>query len=205
MSINIFEMTSSLILKPITFNNNFIQVKQYLPIEDKLNIIESVVNLSFTEKQDNSNIKYYNTAIRIVAFDYFLAKFYTDLEIPDLDEVDIFTVYDILAKIVFDVSKEELKRYKKEEILPEYNLINNIKNIIPKDELEFLNFHINKRIKEEFRCMNEEKTFLNIISKFLGNINESIPEFVETMNNLDGEKFDTLKEILGMKNKIEGK
>ena len=186
MLINLFEINPSLSpnQKPITFNNTEIQIKQYLPIEDKLNIIESTVSISFTPKQDNENIKYYNTALRTIAFDYFLAKYYTDLDIPDIDEVDIYTVYDILS---------------------ENNLITVIKCAIPKEELEFFNFHINKRIKEEFRCISEEKTFLNVISKFLSDINESIPGFVETMNNLDSSKFDTLREVLGMKNIIEGK
>lgn len=185
MLINLFEINPSLtpVQKSITFNNTEIQVKQYLPIEDKLTIIESIISISFSEKEENK-IKYYNTAVRAIAFDYFLAKYYTNLDIPDLDEVDIYTVYDILAQD---------------------NLINAIKFAIPKEELEFLNFHINKRIKEEFRCINEEKTFLNVVSKFLNDINKSIPDFVKTINELDPEKIETIKDVFGIKNILDGK
>lgn len=177
LAFNIFEVVSDPIQNVIKFNDQEIQIKQYLPVQDKMSIIEYVVAGSFSE--NDKKIRFYNTANRAVIFDYFIAKFYTDINIPDIEDADIYTIYNILV---------------------ENKIIDLIKDTIPKTELGFLNYHINKRISEEFRCIGEENKVVNMINKFITDLNDSIPKFIDTVNNLDADKIENLKNIVQMNN-----
>ena len=75
--------------KTITVNNIEIQVKQYLPISDKNDLIEIAL-----QKAEEAGI--YNEILLDVYFHLNLIYLYTDLEFSDEDKADALALYDIL-------------------------------------------------------------------------------------------------------------
>ena len=78
-------------IKTITWNDQTIEVKQYLPIKDKIELISNICNAS---TDDNHYINYVRVNIYAQVYTYLA---YTNITITDKQKEDIFKLYDMFA------------------------------------------------------------------------------------------------------------
>ena len=78
-------------IKIVEFNNQNIEVKQYLPMEDKLNLISDIVNSSLDENN------FYNPC-RIHIFEIInIIMAYTNISFTEKQKEDVLKLYDLLV------------------------------------------------------------------------------------------------------------
>ena len=81
-------------IKTINFNNAAVEVKQYLPIQDKISLIESVTNGIDSESVGYKFVNYLQMSIlSTIGF----IKYYTNLSFTDKQTEDIYKFYDNLV------------------------------------------------------------------------------------------------------------
>lgn len=81
-------------IKTVNFNNAAIEVKQYLPIQEKIGLIESVVNGVDSEAVGYKFVNYMQMEIlSTIGF----IKYYTNLSFTDKQTEDIYKFYDNLV------------------------------------------------------------------------------------------------------------
>lgn len=152
------------------------EILKYLSIREKLQLVELVVNNSFTEDGEYSNI------MKEVMFDYAVTIFYSDLY-KDLDEDrNLFDVYDEIHQ---------------------NGTIEEVMKCIPYDEIGFLKNNIQTQIDQK---LNNENNINVIINNFLNNLIQSIPSeksinkiiknLKKEFKNIDPKNLDMLKGLL---------
>lgn len=164
-------MKDTELVKTITFKEIKIEVKQYLSIAEKMDIIERVVLGSYEEIEE---VKIFNSLLYDTIYNYLLAKFYTNLTLPD-DKV--LEMYDILKST---------------------GLIEAIIEAIPDDEFDFLNSHVENRISE-YNSANEARQGIgHVLGKLLIQYGNKLEESAELNNpmsikeDINGEIVDKL-------------
>ena len=90
-------------VKTITINNNIIEIKQYLPINEKLELIERVLNQAADDNNFSNPVKLeVFTALEIVFT-------YTNISFTDKQKEDLIKLYDILeSNNIFNLIIAEL-------------------------------------------------------------------------------------------------
>ena len=73
----------------IVINNEKIAIKQYLPISNKIDLVQIALQQSLEDGV-------YNEGLLTAYFHTYLVMFYTDLEFTDEEKQDILSIYDIL-------------------------------------------------------------------------------------------------------------
>ena len=151
----------------IEFNDQQIEVTQYLPIEKKLDLISDIINSSL---DDNT---YYNPC-RIEIF--MLTKIieaYTNLTITDKQKEDIFKFYDQLVASGFA-----------EKVLDN----------IPAVDYNFIHRSVTKTIKNIYQQKNSALGILESISTDYSNLNLDASEIQSKL--ADPENLDLLRAVL---------
>lgn len=151
----------------IEFNDQQIEVAQYLPIEKKLDLISDIINSSL---DDNT---YYNPC-RIEIF--MLTKIieaYTNLTITDKQKEDIFKFYDQLVASGFA-----------EKVLDN----------IPAVDYNFIHRSVTKTIKNIYQQKNSALGILESISTDYSNLNLDASEIQSKL--ADPENLDLLRAVL---------
>lgn len=151
----------------IEFNDQQIEVAQYLPIEKKLDLISDIINSSL---DDNT---YYNPC-RIEIF--MLTKIieaYTNLTITDKQKEDIFKFYDQLVASGF--AKKILDN-------------------IPTADYTFIHRSVTKTIKNIYQQKNSALGILESISSDYSNLNLDASEIQSKL--ADPENLDLLRAVL---------
>ena len=90
----------------LKFKDNEIKVKQYLPVEDKVNLVQITLQQSLDEGV-------YNEGLLTAYFHVYTVMFYTDLEFTDEEKQNVLTLFDLMDN---------------------ENLIGSVIELIPKDE-----------------------------------------------------------------------
>ena len=111
-------------VKVIEFNEQELEVKQYLPIEEKLQFIENVLNLSSVD------MYFYNQGKIEIFFAMEVIYNYTNINFTDKQKDDILGLFDKFVST---------------------GLYKEILNNIPASETEFLKEVIQDQIKEIYR------------------------------------------------------
>ena len=151
----------------IEFNDQQIEVAQYLPIEKKLDLISDIINSSL---DDNT---YYNPC-RIEIF--MLTKIieaYTNLTITDKQKEDIFKFYDQLVASGFA-----------EKVLDN----------IPAVDYNFIHRSVTKTIKNIYQQKNSALGILESISTDYSNLNLDASEIQSKL--ADPENLELLRAVL---------
>ena len=151
----------------IKFNDQQIEVAQYLPIEKKLNLISDIINSSL---DDNT---YYNPC-RIEIF--MLTKIieaYTNLTITDKQKEDIFKFYDQLVASGF---------------------AEKVMDNIPTEDYNFIYRSVTKTIKNIYKQKNSALGILESISTDYSNLNLDASEIQSKL--ADPQNMELLKSIL---------
>lgn len=154
-------------IKTITFNDQLIEVKQYLPIEDKLKIVENVLNHSAEDK------RFYNIGKIEVFLTLEVFYNYTNITFTDKQKENPAKLYDNLNTS---------------------GLINGVIEAIPEQEFLFLYKLVKKTIKSVYSYSNSVMGILDTISQDYSNLDFDATMIQQKL--ADPENMEFLKSIL---------
>lgn len=153
----------------IHFNEEIeIEVKQYLPSNEKLELISNVINLAQTENY------FYNPLKVEIYFVMEVIDKYTNITFTDKQKEDISKLYDLFVG---------------------NGLSEKIFNAIPKDEIIDLKYFCEKSVKEVYDYMNSLRGIMETVSQDYSNADFNATEIYNKL--ADSENLDFLKEVLG--------
>ena len=89
MNFNELELKINDKVRTLNFKNKDIKVKQYLPIQDKLNLIQIALQQSLDEGV-------YNDGLLTAYFHTYVVMFYTDLEFTEEEKQDVLTLFNLM-------------------------------------------------------------------------------------------------------------
>lgn len=144
-----------------------IEVKQYLPIEDKMTIIDNVINRAVTDKG------YYSSVIIDILLTIEIIFAYTNINITEKQREDIYKIYDMF------ISTGAFKT---------------IKEAIPSAELDFIYSNTYKFIEILYTYKNSALGIMDAINADYG---DTVYEAEQIQNALgDKDNLRLVKDIL---------
>lgn len=151
----------------ITFNEQDIEVKQYLPIDDKLVLIANVLELSHDANNFSNPIK-----------------------------VNVYTVLEIIEKYT-NINFTEKQKENPTKLYDLFNgsgLMKMILDAIPQDELDELYKGVNDTIKNVYKYRN---SILGVLESATQNYSEASMDVDELQQKIqDPESLEFLKDVL---------
>lgn len=143
-------------IKIVQFNGIDIEVKQYLPIQDKLTIIGNAIN----NAADNNR---FENCLKLDAYlSLEIIYAYTNISFTDKQKEDASKLYDMLFSS---------------------GLIDIIEAAIPEDEKENLKYDTEALAKAMYRQMNSLYGIMENISADYSNVGEAVEEMEEKVSN----------------------
>lgn len=154
-------------VKTITINNNQIEIKQYLPVNEKLDLIARVINGAHDQNNFPNPIK-----IEVIGtLEMIMA--YTNISFTEKQKEDVPKLYDLLE---------------------ENGVIKDIISQIPEDEYNFIIDGINKTVDAVYAYNNSILGILESVSKDYSNLDFDIAQLQKEMADPDNLKL--LKDVL---------
>lgn len=130
-----------------------IKIKQYLPMEDKLNLIQIALQQSLDEG-------IYNEVLLTAHFHVYVIMFYTDLEFTDEEKQNVLDLFDLMDS---------------------ENLIGSVIELIPKDEfselVELLKVQQNNNVTYKQSTAYLISEFINVLPQQMEKVGEIIDNF----------------------------
>lgn len=164
-------------LPVITYNldeETVVEIKQYLPIIDKINLISRVIECAGNDEEGFFNI------IKLDVFYQFeMIRTYTNIEFTDEELNDIPTVYDIIQR----------------------NNLNKIIEEIPESERKYIWDNILELAREITNYNHSALGILKTLQKSKDNLDLDVNAIMGQLN--DPNALTTLKDILGLTGLIE--
>ena len=154
-------------IKTITINNNIIEVKQYLPVNEKLELIGRIINLA----HDSNN-------------------FSNPVKLEAIGTVEIIAAY---TNITF-TEKQREDTAKLYDLLDENGIVKLIIAEIPADEYSFLIDGINDTVKSVYAFQNSVLGILETVSQDYSNLELDATRLQEKIANPDN--LTMLKDVL---------
>ena len=155
-------------VKTVNINNNVIEVKQYLPINDKLALISRVINLSHDPSNNFAN----PIQVEVIGTIEIIAA-YTNLSFTEKQKEDYAKLYDLLE---------------------ENGITKDLIGAIPEDEYAFLIDGINESIEAVYKYQNSILGILETVSQDYSNLELDATKIQEKMANPDN--LAMLKDVL---------
>ena len=155
-------------VKTININNNAIEVKQYLPINDKLALISRVINLSHDSSNNFANpvqVEVIGTIEIIMA--------YTNLSFTEKQKEDYAKLYDLLE---------------------ENGITKDLISAIPEDEYAFLIDGINESIEAVYKYQNSVLGVLDSVAQDYSNLEFDASKIQQEL--ADPQNLELLKGIM---------
>lgn len=154
-------------VKTITINNNQIAIKQYLPVNEKLDLIARVINGAHDQNNFPNPIK-----IEVIGtLEMIMA--YTNISFTEKQKEDIPKLYDLLE---------------------ENGVIKDIISQIPEDEYNFIIDGINKTVDAVYTYNNSVLGILEAVSKDYSNLDFDATQIQKKM--ADPENLKLVKDVL---------
>ena len=154
----------------IHFNEQEIEVKQYISVNDKLKLISDVINNSVDEHSFANPVKVsVYAAIGII-------EAYTNISFTDKQKEDPVKLYDLLKSNC---------------------LIDKIYNAIPAEEFNELMNGMNDSIEAIYTYRNSIMGILDNVSADYDNVNVDVKKAIEQINNLDHTLLSDVMKKLG--------
>lgn len=154
-------------VKTITINNNQIEIKQYLPVNDKLDLIARVINGAHDQNNFPNSIK-----IEVIGtLEMIMA--YTNISFTEKQKEDIPKLYDLLE---------------------ENGVIKDIISQIPEDEYNFIIDGINKTVDAVYTYNNSVLGILEAVSKDYSNLDFDATQIQKKM--ADPENLKLVRDVL---------
>lgn len=155
--------------KIIEFNGVEINVKQYLPTQDKEIIIDLIKETCFNKEKNG--IEQYLSLSRKIGFVYLILKYYTNINLPIKD--GDFKVYDIAVGS---------------------GLYDKVVNSIPDEEIKFITREIDEYVNLKLKEISNRSQVIEQLKEIVSDAIEKLPKEVdmkklaEEMGKLDSEK-----------------
>ena len=154
-------------VKTITINNNQIEIKQYLPVNEKLDLIARVINGAHDQNNFPNPIK-----IEVIGtLEMIMA--YTNISFTEKQKEDIPKLYDLLE---------------------ENGVIKDIISQIPEDEYNFIIDGINKTVDAVYTYNNSVLGILEAVSKDYSHLDFDATQIQKKM--ADPENLKLVKDVL---------
>ena len=154
-------------VKTITINNNQIEIKQYLPVNEKLDLIARVINGAHDQNNFPNPIK-----IEVIGtLEMIMA--YTNISFTEKQKEDIPKLYDLLE---------------------ENGVIKDIISQIPEDEYNFIIDGINKTVDAVYKYNNCILGILEAVSKDYSNLDFDATQIQKKM--ADPENLKLVRDVL---------
>lgn len=154
-------------VKTITINNNQIEIKQYLPVNEKLDLIARVINGAHDQNNFPNPIK-----IEVIGtLEMIMA--YTNISFTEKQKEDVPKLYDLLE---------------------ENGVIKDIISQIPEDEYNFIIDGINKTVEAVYTYNNSVLGILESVSQDYSNLDFDIQKLQNDIANPENLKL--VKEVL---------
>lgn len=154
-------------VKTITINNNQIEIKQYLPVNEKLDLIARVINGAHDQNNFPNPIK-----IEVIGtLEMIMA--YTNISFTEKQKEDIPKLYDLLE---------------------ENGIIKDIISQIPEDEYNFIIDGINKTVDAVYAYNNSVLGILESVFQDYSNLDFDIEKIQQAISN--PENLELLKDVL---------
>lgn len=154
-------------VKTITINNNQIEIKQYLPVNEKLDLIARVINGAHDQNNFPNPIK-----IEVIGT-LEMIMVYTNISFTEKQKEDIPKLYDLLE---------------------ENGVIKDIISQIPEDEYNFIIDGINKTVDAVYTYNNSILGILESVSQDYSNLDFDIQKLQNDIANPKNLKL--VKEVL---------
>lgn len=155
-------------VKTVNINNNVIEVKQYLSINDKLALISRVINLSHDSSNNFANpvqVEVIGTIEIIMA--------YTNLSFTEKQKEDYAKLYDLLE---------------------ENGITKDLISAIPEDEYAFLIDGINESIEAVYKYQNSVLGILDSVAQDYSNLEFDASKIQQEL--ADPQNLELLKGIM---------
>ena len=154
-------------VKTITINNNQIEIKQYLPVNEKLDLIARVINGAHDQNNFPNPIK-----IEVIGtLEMIMA--YTNISFTEKQKEDIPKLYDLLE---------------------ENGVIKDIISQIPEDEYNFIIDGINKTVDAVYTYNNSVLGILESVSQDYSNLDFDATQIQKKM--ADPENLKLVRDVL---------
>lgn len=168
VTFNKLNLTKNTEIKNIDINENIIEVKQYLPVEEKLELISYIVNMAHDEDYNFSN------PVKVEVFAGIgIIKYYTNITFTEKQLENPAKIYDLLNS---------------------NNVINNVIAAIPNNEYDEIRTGIEDTIKSIYQYQNSALGILDTIGQDYSDLNLEADTINEKLNNPDNMKL--LRDVL---------
>ena len=154
-------------VKNIEFNEQIIEVKQYLPINEKLELISSVINSAADENNFSNPIK------ENVFLTLEILYHYTNINFTDKQKEDPVKLYDLVVSS---------------------GLVNKITDLIPEEELDEVINGVAQSVKAIYTYRNSVLGILESISQDYSALNLDATEIQQKL--ADPDNMALLKQVL---------
>ena len=152
----------------LTWNDQDIEIKQYLPIQEKLELVSKVIEASLAEDS------FFANPIKIIIFSNLEFIFaYTNISFTENQKKDVPKLYDLLSNS---------------------GLIDAVIAKIPKNEYDFVLKSINETIESIYKYKNSVLGVLETISSTYNSEAINLEQLFEKIGN--PEQLATLKQML---------
>jgi len=148
--------------KEFIWEDQVIKVKQYLSIEDKLQLISQILNSAADEN------RFYNKGKIDLYFRLYIIYFYTNISFTDKQKEEVIKTYDIIYSSGF---------------------WDNIKKIIPEEELKYLYDLTIDVTKQIYVYQNSVYGILDTINTDYSNMNLDIQQLTNQITNKENVEF----------------
>lgn len=153
----------------IQINDQIIEVKQYLPIQEKLELISRIINAS------NEESKFYNPGKLSVFFNLEILQTYTNINLTDKQKEEFCKTFDLLAS---------------------NNIFTQIIEAIPQTEINTLLNWTMESVKSLYEYGNSVRGILESVQNDYSDLDLDITKLQEKIK--DPESLDLLKQIAPM-------
>ena len=154
-------------IKNIEFNEQIIEVKQYLPINEKLELISSVINSAADENNFSNPVK------ENVFLTLEILYHYTNINFTDKQREDPVKLYDLVVSS---------------------GLVNKVTDLIPEEELDEVINGVAQSVKAIYTYRNSVLGILESISKDYSALNLDATEIQQKL--ADPDNMALLKQVL---------
>ena len=154
-------------IKNIEFNKQIIEVKQYLPINEKLQLISSVINSAADENNFSNPIK------ENVFLTLEILYHYTNINFTDKQKEDPVKLYDLVVSS---------------------GLVNKVTDLIPEEELDEVINGVAQSVKAIYAYKNSALGILESISQDYSSLNLDATEIQKKL--ADPDNMALLKQVL---------
>lgn len=168
VTFNKLNLTKNTEIKTININDNDIEIKQYLPVEEKLELISYIVNMAHDEDYNFSN------PVKVEVFAGIgIIKYYTNITFTEKQLENPAKIYDLLNS---------------------NNVINNVIAAIPSNEYDEIRTGIEETIKSIYQYQNSALGILDTIGQDYSDLNLEAESINEKLSNPDNMKL--LRDVL---------